>query len=92
MPPRELIRYFYLSTVKRAAQAGQARKSGQTPHEYQATLDERFPDLEPDLTGLTDAFVQARYSPHEVQKEDADAVKPLWQRIKALLRRRRAQL
>jgi hypothetical protein len=87
LPPRELVRYFYLSTARRAAQAGQPRRAGQTPYEYQADLDERFPDLEPDLTGLTDAFVQARYSSGPVHQEEADAVKPLWQRIKAALQR-----
>jgi hypothetical protein len=89
LPPRDLIRYFYLSATRRAAQAGQPRQSGQTPYEYQATLDGRFADLEPDLTGLTEAFVEARYSPHPVQPEHVETVKPLWQRIKAALRRRR---
>jgi len=89
LPPRELVRYFYLSAARRASQAGQPRSPGQTPYEYQASLDERFPDLEPDLTGLTDAFVQARYSHQPVREKDAEAVKPLWQRIKAALRRRR---
>ncbi len=89
LSPRDLVRYFYLSTSKRAAQAGQPRRSGQTPYEYQGSLDERFPDLEPDLSGLTDAFVQARYSPKPIKKQDAEEVRPLWQRIKAALRRRR---
>ena len=88
LSPCELVYYFYLSTARRAAQAGQPRGRGQTPYEYQATLDARFPDLEPDLMGLTDAFVQARYNPKPVRKRDAEAVKPLWQRIKAALRRR----
>lgn len=89
LPPRELVRYFYLSAARRAAQVGQPRQPGQTPYEYQASLDQRFPDLEPDLTGLTDAFIEARYSSRLVSKKDADAVKPLWQRIKQGLRRRR---
>ena len=92
LPARELVRYFYLSAAKRAAQAGQPRQPSQTPHEYQASLDHRFPDLEPDLAGLTDAFVEARYSHRPVQQEDAEAIKPLWQRIKAALRRRRVKL
>jgi hypothetical protein len=91
LPPRELVRYFYLSAARRAAQAGQPRQPGQTPHEYQASLDQRFPDLEPDLTGLTDAFIEARYSSRLVSRKDADAVKPLWQRIKQGLRRRRTE-
>ncbi len=91
LPPQELVRYYYLSAARRATQAGQPRSPEQTPYEYQSSLDQRFPDLEPDLTGLTDAFVQARYSPQPVEKEDAEAVKPLWQRIKTALRRRRTE-
>jgi hypothetical protein len=91
LSPRNLVRYFYLSTAQRAARAGQPRRAGQTPYEYQASLDDNFPDLEPDLTGLTDAFVQARYSSQPLSKDDADAVRPLWQRIKAALRRLRAR-
>jgi hypothetical protein len=57
--------------------------------ELQDSLDERFPELEPDLEGLTGAFIQARYAPHPVEQEDVAAVKPLWERVKAALRRRR---
>jgi hypothetical protein len=89
LPPRELIRFFYLSAARRAEQAGQPRRSGQTPYEYRDSLDERFPELEPDLEGLTDAFVRARYSRQPVEPEQATAVKPLWERVKAALRRRR---
>jgi hypothetical protein len=89
LPPRELIRFFYLSAARRAEQAGQPRRSCQTPYEYRDSLDERFPELEPDLDGLTDAFVRARYSSQPVEEEQATAVKPLWERVKAALRRRR---
>jgi hypothetical protein len=89
LPPRERVRFFYLSAARRAAQAGQPRRSGQTPYEYRASLDEQFPDLEPDLEGLTDAFIRARYSDQPVEQEDAAAAKPLWERVKAALRRRR---
>ena len=91
LPPREMVRYFYLSVAKRAAQAGQSRRAGQTPYEYQATLDEHFPELEPDLAGLTETFVKARYSREAVERREAETVKPLWQRLKAALRRRRVE-
>jgi hypothetical protein len=89
LSPRDLVRYFYLSAERRAGDAGQPRGPGQTPYEYRASLDGRFPELEPDLEGLTEAFVRARYSRRPVEEEDAEAVKPLWQRIKAALRRKR---
>jgi hypothetical protein len=89
LSPRQTVRYFYLSAERRAADAGQARQPGQTPYEYRQSLDDRFPELEPDLEGLTDAFVAARYSAEAVGKEDVEQVKPLWQRIKVALRQRR---
>ncbi len=89
LPPREMVRFFYLSAARRAAEAGQPRHSNQTPYEYQESLDQRFPELEPDLEGLTDAFVHARYSSQPVEQESAISVKPLWQRVQAALRRRR---
>ncbi|MBN1661667.1 MAG: DUF4129 domain-containing protein [Anaerolineae bacterium] len=89
LSPRALVRYFYLSALHRAAQAGMARRPAQTPYEYRRVLDERFPDLEPDLEALTEAFVVARYSRQAVDRAEAEAVRPLWQRIKAALRRKR---
>ena len=89
LPPREMVRFFYLSAARRAGQAGQPRHPGQTPKEYQDSLDERFPELEPDLEGLTGAFIRARYAPHPVEQEHVAAAKPLWQRVKAALRRHR---
>lgn len=90
LSPRELVRYFYLSAARRAAQAGEPRRPSQTPYEYRAALERHFPDLEPDLSGLTEAFVQARYGQRTIEPGEAKAVKPLWERIKAALRARRA--
>jgi len=88
LPPRELVRYFYLSTLRRAERAGQPRRPAQTPYEYEAELDRTLPELEPDLSGLTGAFMTARYSPQPVQPEEAQAAKSFWQRIKEALHRR----
>ncbi|HYN87847.1 MAG TPA: hypothetical protein VER55_04930, partial [Ardenticatenaceae bacterium] len=38
LPPREQIRYFYLSHVRRAAELGRPRRQDQTPSEYAADL------------------------------------------------------
>jgi hypothetical protein len=91
LAPRELVRYFYLSTLERASRAGLARRPGQTPYEYRASLEHELPEVEPDLAGLTDAFVVARYSPKPVEPEEARAVKPLWERVRAALRRKRPE-
>ncbi len=88
LPAREQIRYFYLSTVRRAGKAGQARRPSQTPLEYRRSLDLHFPDLEPDLSGLTDAFLKARYSARPLHRDDVHAAKTFWQRLRAALRAR----
>jgi hypothetical protein len=85
------VRYYYLSVTSRAAQAGQPRKPAETPYEYRQVLQERFPELEPDMSGLTEAFVEARYSQQSIEEDDLQAARSLWQRIKAALRRRRVR-
>jgi len=89
LAPGERVRFFYLSTVRRAAEAGSPRAPGATPYEYRTSLEEQFPAVESELEGLTEAFVSARYSRHRIEVEQAERVKPLWQRIQAVLRRAR---
>ncbi len=83
---RELVRYFYLSTVRRAGQAGRPRGPSQTPYEYQEALEKHVPSSEADVALLTQAFVEARYDVREFSPEEANVVKQAWQRVKALLR------
>ncbi|MEN6479196.1 MAG: DUF4129 domain-containing protein [Anaerolineales bacterium] len=84
---RERVRYFYLSTVRRADEAGIGRQPAQTPLEYQAVLQTASPEPE-NVDTLTSAFVAARYSPDEVTRDDAERAKSAWQRIKRGLVRR----
>lgn len=89
LPPREQIRYFYLSTVRRAAEKGVARGRSETPSEFAADLTESWPEAEPDFESLTEAFIKARYSPKPIPKEELSPVKARWKRIKASLRHKR---
>jgi len=84
---RELVRYFYLSTVRRAGEVGWQRKPAQTPYEYQEALAEEAPASEVDVVALTQAFVEARYDVREFSPEEAHVVKQAWQRVRAVLRR-----
>jgi len=86
---RELVRYFYLSTVRRAGQVGWRRRPSQTPYEYQETLSEKAPASEADIAVLTQAFVEARYDVREFGPEEARVVKQAWQRVRTLLRQAR---
>ncbi|MFH1929324.1 MAG: DUF4129 domain-containing protein [Chloroflexota bacterium] len=86
---RELVRYFYLSTVRRAGEVGWRRKLSQTPYEYQEALAEEAPASEVDVAVLTQAFVEARYDVREFSPEETHVVKQAWQRVRTLLRRAR---
>jgi hypothetical protein len=83
---REQIRYFYLSTVRRAGERGVPRDRSETPSEFAADLKENWPEAEGDIEALTDAFLHARYSRQEI--EDVSPVKQTWKRVKSSLRRR----
>lgn len=91
LSPREQVRYFYLSHLRRAAEAGRPRQPEQTPAEYAADL---APDLGPgaaDWQTLTDAFIRARYAPDPLVPADVNPVRAAWQRLKRRLRVLRAR-
>lgn len=81
---REQIRYFYLSIVRRAGEHGATRAPGQTPAEFVATLEQRWPDADVDATALTEAFIQARYDVADFSRDDLNQVKSTWQRMKKI--------
>ncbi len=87
LPPRELVRYFYRSTIRRAAERGLRRRSGQTPYEYRATLARQLPEVEQEIGELTDAFVIAHYSPQPVERDDARRARGPWERLRQRLRK-----
>ncbi|MEZ4593352.1 MAG: DUF4129 domain-containing protein [Chloroflexota bacterium] len=88
LSPREQIRYFYLSTVKRASDKGVARQEAETPLEFAEDLKQQWPDAEEDVDALTDAFLEARYGRSPIEAEDVNPVKKRWQQVKSSLRRK----
>ncbi len=87
LAPRELVRYFYRSTLQRAAAGGLPRRRSQTPYEYSARLAEQLPDAQPDLAELTEAFVLAEYSPRPLDAEAARRARRPWERVRRKLRK-----
>lgn len=86
LSPRQRILYYYLSILRRAGQQGILRRRAQTPHEYETTLGPHLPQAQQEMTRLTQAFVEARYSLHTVDREQARQVRAGWLRVKAALR------
>ena len=91
LSPRGLVRYYYLSILRRTSRQGFGRPPCSTPLEYQETLARELPDAADQVARLSWAFVEARYSEHPISSQDAGAVKGAWRLVKrALTWRRRA--
>lgn len=86
LSPRDKVRYFYLSTVRRAAEQGVTRRPSQTPNEFVQDLQSAWPEAEREIDALTKAFVTARYDRVEIAPQDAQTVKSVWERLKQALR------
>jgi hypothetical protein len=91
LDPRQRVYFFYLALVRRSGETGLPRRQSQTPTEFAATLDSALPEAEPDIDGLTTAFIEARYTPRPVEAEKANVVREYWERIKRALRGKRAE-
>ena len=89
LPPRERIRYFYLSIVRRAEARGVARRASETPLEFVEDLKEEWPDAEGEINELTDAFLEARYSSSDFTEEDIGPIKRTWRQVRSGIKRRR---
>jgi len=85
--PRDKVRQYYLSAVQEATERGKPRPSHRTPLEYARDLAETWPEAQTDVTGLTEAFVDARYSEHEVDEQCATTAASTWRRLMQGLRR-----
>lgn len=91
LSPREQVLFYYLSVVRRAHRHGIERRGAQTPYEFSTELAPRLAESEGDMNALTAAFVQARYSRHEVRQDEVSRVRTSWQRVKDALRKVRAR-
>lgn len=85
--PRDKVRQYYLRAVHEATERGKPRPSHRTPLEYARDLAETWPEVQTDVTDLTEAFVDARYSEHEVDELRATSAASTWRRLMQGLRK-----
>ena len=88
LPPRQKIRFYYLALVRRGGETGLSRAEWQTPREYAGTLETKLEAEDENVEEMTAAFMDARYSRHEVTGERAGLVQRTWERIRQALRRK----
>jgi hypothetical protein len=88
LDPRRQIYFFYLAMVRRSTEQGLRRKPSQTPSEYASLLERGLPSAEEDIDLMTKAFVEARYSRHQINAKQADRVRTVWERVRRALRQK----
>jgi hypothetical protein len=89
LSPRDRVRFFYQALLRRSAESGLPRRPSQTPYEYENDLTVSLPESEADLAGLTDNFMEARYSQHPISAQVAEGVRRHWEQVRQALRARR---
>ncbi len=87
---RQRVLFFYQAFLRRGSESGLPRQAYQTPYEYLQTIRPGLSEVEPDLEGLTDAFIEARYTRQEVTPEHASIMQRYWQRVKKAFRNLRS--
>ena len=87
LSPRQQVQFYYLAMLRRGGEHGHARQPTQTPYEYARTLESQIPEIDQDVDGLTEEFIEARYSRHDIPPEHVGLVRRYWERIKRALRR-----
>ncbi len=87
LSPRQQVQFYYLAMLRRSGERGHARRPPQTPYEYARTLESQIPEIDQDVDGITEEFVEARYSRHNIPPEHVSLARRYWERIKHALRK-----
>jgi hypothetical protein len=87
MSTRQRIIYYYMSTLKNAEKSGFKRQYSQTPAEFALQIGKVLPDMNAEIGQLTESFVHARYSRHNLESKEAFLIKKIWKYVRSELRR-----
>lgn len=91
LTPRQRILFFYMLMLRRGDKSGIPRRVGETPYEYAQSLSSKIDTLELEerpvieVGTLTEKFIEARYSTHEIDMENVSVVRLAWDRIRRVL-------
>ncbi|MEJ7652379.1 MAG: DUF4129 domain-containing protein, partial [Chloroflexia bacterium] len=83
--PRDRVIEEYRSTVEFAGERGYRRGRGETPNEFDQTLSPHLREAGPQMRDLTDVFERARYSPHDIEPQQAGSAHTDAERVEAEL-------
>ncbi len=82
LPPRQAVILTYWDWVRWNKENGLARQESQTPIEYAAALEEKWPAIRDPLEVFTNQFIQARYTRMSIDSELAAQAHELLKALK----------
>ena len=84
---RQQVLFYYYAVVRRFSEVGLPRLPWQTPEEYMCRLSPEYKDFSNEISRITQAFIEARYSRHDVSANQVDEVRSAWQMIRSSIKR-----
>lgn len=87
--PRDHVRRYYLRAVREAGEEGVVRGPHQTPLEFEEDLRAEWPETVADARELTEVFLDARYSAHEIGDREVSSAESAWRRLVRRIREAR---
>ncbi|HPH97399.1 MAG TPA: DUF4129 domain-containing protein [Anaerolineaceae bacterium] len=82
LPAREQIILTYVAMIQWNEGQGIFRRPQETPMEYQRRVAEQVPEMSADLALITGFFIEARYTRHPLEKEQAAETRAAWERLR----------
>ena len=89
---RQRVVFYYLALLRRTGEANLPRADWQTPYEYDKYLRRQLPEVEQELTSLTEIFTEVRYSQHSVAESQMENIRSAWEQVRNYLRNRKQVL
>ena len=86
LSPRQKVIFYYLALVRRAREAGMPRQENQTPYEYAQSLASSLQKEKEGVNDMTNAFIEARYSRHDIPAKAARRAETVWETIRRVLK------
>lgn len=86
LPAREQVLLTYRAMLEWNSRNGIPRKVGQTPYEYARILAAIAPANLSEIEAITASFMEARYTAHAIQLENARQMSADWARLRGGLR------
>lgn len=77
------VRAIYASLLALMAAADHPREAGQTPYEFEPTVEQTLPMHRTEIQAITEAYVQARYGEQDVSDQELRRLRDAWRRVEA---------